>query len=74
MAKAETEAQAVVTLPPSDNWKPEQALAAASKIPFEGVIIIGFTADDVRLVNSRMDVGCVLGLSNILRGHVLGQL
>jgi len=45
----------IAELPPSASWTPDQALAASARLPFDHVLIAGFTGDGTLTVRtSRM--------------------
>lgn len=62
-----------VEMPPSDFWTPDQAIAAAARIPFEAVAVVGHDeAGGVHIRASRMDAGLMLLLAEQLRLTALG--
>lgn len=59
-----------VELPPSETWSPEQALAAAARVPWVEVVIIGEDGSgDPPIRHSRMTPERMLWLADILRDY-----
>jgi hypothetical protein len=66
--------QQPVDLPPSQTWTPEQALAAAAKLPFAEVAIIGFTNEGRIVVrHSRSDSTRLNWLADHLKDYARAE-
>lgn len=64
-----------VELPASATWTPAQALAAAAKIPFAEVVIIGFKEDgQVAVRHSRSKLVQLNWLGDALKDYALGDV
>jgi hypothetical protein len=60
-------------LPPSDSWTPAQALAAAAKIEWDEVVVVGFTREGEPMIRkSRIRPEQLLWLAEELRIAAIG--
>ena len=67
------DSSAPAEMPPSESWTPEQALAAAAKMDWQEVVIIGFRHDGEPVIRkSRIRPEQMLWLAEELRIAAIG--
>lgn len=66
------EQAAPAELPPSETWSPAQALAAAARVEWQGVVIIGDDGSgEAQIRHSRMGQKDMLFLAELLRDYAM---